>query len=521
MINYTHRFLAKITLEAESPFAVYSGKQGLIQDKVFIRDANGLPYIPGTTLAGILRHHLTQLDESRGKDFFGDGGEKGYGSRIIIGSALLMDQTGKKVIEGLWPIPVNSQYYNAFLNGVSRDHVKITAKGVGEDNHKFEEELVPMGSRFVFELELIGTEDDQKQWDELIQFLYSSEFRVGSGSRKGFGVLKPIHDQCKGLVLDLTKELDLRIYLSKSSSLNDPFENWNTISIPEKGQSELWKTYILKLKAKDFFIFGAGYGDGDVDKVTKTEQKINWSSSGAKVGDEKHILIPATSIKGALAHRVAFHYNRLSKNYIGSKSKEELDVSIASPFSVILQNLKNEFNTDNTTTKEDIDRRMKELEEYAFETSPEWIDYTKKSEDLAHLKSQKENQGTDLINPAVRVLFGISKNSEVKEPGARGKVLIPDLIKPYQKSQEKIFQHIKIDRFTGGGIDGALFNEKGYNQPGDFELMIKVETSAFEHKHVKESFEAALTDLISGQLPLGGMTTKGHGIFTGTLSQQS
>jgi hypothetical protein len=38
-----------------------------------------------------------------------------------------------------------------------------------------------------------------------------------------------------------------------------------------------------------------------------------------------------------------------------------------------------------------------------------------------------------------------------------------------------------------------------------------------EKEGFRSDLEAALKDICRGQLPLGGMTTKGHGIFTGRL----
>jgi hypothetical protein len=37
----------------------------------------------------------------------------------------------------------------------------------------------------------------------------------------------------------------------------------------------------------------------------------------------------------------------------------------------------------------------------------------------------------------------------------------------------------------------------------------------------QQALECALADICKGLLPLGGMTTKGHGMFTGTLSKNN
>lgn len=42
------RYIARFTVEAASALGVGSGNTGLVNDRLVARDANGLPYIPGT-----------------------------------------------------------------------------------------------------------------------------------------------------------------------------------------------------------------------------------------------------------------------------------------------------------------------------------------------------------------------------------------------------------------------------------------------------------------------------------------
>jgi CRISPR/Cas system CSM-associated protein Csm3 (group 7 of RAMP superfamily) len=97
-MSYPIRKIARIYLKAESAFAINSGKIGLIHDNEILRDANGLPFIPGTSLAGVIRHLLGGTDET--SDVFGSGGKNGEGSRVMISSAHLVGEEGK-VLEGI------------------------------------------------------------------------------------------------------------------------------------------------------------------------------------------------------------------------------------------------------------------------------------------------------------------------------------------------------------------------------------------------------------------------------------
>jgi hypothetical protein len=70
-------------------------------------------------------------------------------------------------------------------------------------------------------------------------------------------------------------------------------------------------------------------------------------------------------------------------------------------------------------------------------------------------------------------------------------------------------------------MDGALFSEKvSYfdDKNREIEINITVDKRDLDKDSLEiKAFEEALTDVCKGLLPLGGMTTKGHGIFTGKL----
>lgn len=79
--KYVIRFVSRIILEAQTPLAVGSGKKSLLTDAIVATDINGLPFIPATSLAGVIRSACGQKDDSSNP--FGyqskDSGE-GHGS---------------------------------------------------------------------------------------------------------------------------------------------------------------------------------------------------------------------------------------------------------------------------------------------------------------------------------------------------------------------------------------------------------------------------------------------------------
>lgn len=511
-MNYNHRYIAQITIEAKSAFAVNSGKVGLLHDNVVTKDANGLPYIPGTSLAGIMRH--AAVKNKIAEEIFGKGGSDGFGSRIQFSPGLMVGEDGNAV-EGLRNLNFKDGFYSHFKQLPFRDHVKINDRGTAVDHAKFDEELVFKGTRFVFEIELKGNQDDKKSWEELLKLVNSPNFRIGAGTRKGYGNFSPIKEASFQATYDLSQEEDLEAYLVKSASLNQSLPKSSQIKF-EEADFDKWERFSLSISPNDFFIFGAGYGDEEADRISKKEKFIQWKDGKPQLLEEDFILIPATSIKGALWHRVAFHYNHELGNIIGEpKNNQAPDRNFA--IDKLLDGLeKLKSNREISVTSEDdvYESLIQQIENFTLEEKEDWKDYLEYLEDEGEKISRTSSVSND-ENHGVNELFGFAKDSENKISGKRGTVLLSDLYIPFDKDKEKVFNHVKIDRFTGGAIDGALFQEKAFHSTNPIEFDIWVESSVFKNEKIKKAFVASLNDLIAGNLPLGGMTTKGHGFFKG------
>jgi CRISPR/Cas system CSM-associated protein Csm3 (group 7 of RAMP superfamily) len=423
------RYIAHITIEADTPLKVGSNSSDFLQDSPIQKDWNGFPMILGTSIAGVLRKHYR--DENKNDDLFGfqKDEEDAEGSKVILSNALLLDEN-KKLNEGL--LLKKSDFLKIFDNLPIREHTKIDHKGVtgsSKEYSKFDEELVYKGTQFKFSLEVL---DDKEAFKKLLEMLQSPSFRLGGGTTKGFGKFKVL--EIAKTTLDSTEKL-----ANYSSSLNSL---GNGDFSPEQFKSKTHITYTLKITPDDFFMFGAG-GDADADQTPVYEQVIDYEKGDLS---NKQILIPASSVKGALSHRTAFYYNKS----IGA----------------------------------------------TIESGEAKVD---------------EN------NDAVNGIFGHKKElAEDKETelGQKGKLLISDCFNE-DKKETKVFDHVSIDRFTGGAIDGALFQEKTIAQRDEWEVEILLENDVNEA--FVTAFENALDDVCMGMLALGGATTKGHGVFSGTV----
>lgn len=453
---FTHIYIARIVLEAETSLFVGSGEASLLKDALVQKDIHGLPMIPGTSLTGVLRHALEDNDPENStiwKEIFGyQQGNTGLGSRLKISSAYMLINENA-VAEGLTAnIPEN--ILGKYTNLPSRQHVRINDRGVAENNGLFDNEIVYKGTRFIFELELKGTKDDNKHWEDILANLSSPLFRIGQGTRNGYGKLN-IHS-LEQRVYDLEKSKDFYDYLNFNPSFNHKNEGFES----NERQSNDLTTYKLILKPDSFFIFSEGFGDDKADNKPVTEEIAMYRNGTIEF--EEQTLIPASSIKGALSHRTAFHYNRLTGKWADKLLSPETE-------NKLLRNI-----------------QAKSL--------------------------------TGSANDAVFELFGGAAGNEKQENGQRGKVILNDFyFSDTEVENDKIFNHVAIDRFTGGALDSDLFSEKvsTLEEGTSFEFTVYLDYD--KEDKIKEAFEETLKDVCKGLLPLGGMTTKGHGIFTGKV----
>ena len=304
------RFLAHIIIEAKTPLKVGGGKNDLFYDAPVQRDFNGLPMILGTTLAGILRR---AFEDRKGEDdvneIFGTKDErdpnKQKGSRLIISNALLLVDKNNKVCEEL--LLQKNEFLRLFDILPIRDHVAIGANGVAKDAGKFDEEVVFKGTRFKFSLDFDGSKEE---FDKILNLLSDPTLRLGSGSSKGFGSL--------GILEIKWGEFELDRYSSSLNFNSDEFVKFMPDSAAD-GNSARQKfiRYELKISPDDFFMFGSGFGDKDADQTPVLESVIDYEN---KCLGKRKILIPASSVKGALSHRTAFYFNKINKQF-GEKAK--------------------------------------------------------------------------------------------------------------------------------------------------------------------------------------------------------
>jgi RAMP superfamily protein len=448
--------LARVTVEMTSAFQIASGEGDGLVDLVFATDANGLPTLPGETVAGILRHGLAggEDPERHGlcRTVFGfQGTDSGEASRVQVSYGQAHGSDDRPVPFRQAP-PNGDPVLDLLRAGVSRDHVRIGPHGAVDGPGKFDELLVPPGARFTFELTVRG--DCPRSARDILELLSRSEVRMGRGGRRGLGRLRVV--RAMGRHFDLSQAKDRQDWAALPVGLHLPagallpsLEPVSSRSGPE------WVQGSLKLKPVDTWLFGGTVTSGREpkrkglagwDRFPVTERRITWTRTEGRdqgvvtASKDAPYLVPGSSVKGALRHRTAFHLRRLEGRWA--------------------------------------------------------------SEDPADAKAAPGPLEGEVA------LFGAEAGSESPGPG---RVFVEDAAVPAATPLAP-FQHVSLDRFTQGPRDGLLFDEVAVHG-GAIEIGLAVHHAGLPAP-ARLALAAALDDLCHRRLALGA--GRSHGRFVGT-----
>lgn len=481
-----HYFVARVMLESESAFAISSGLTDSQFDNLLVRDANGLPAIPGTSLAGVLRHLYQrcwsatdniplQAEASADRPaepprqafssiedrLFGfQQDDSGAASALQVSWGCIHDQHNKPVDTLMSRQAIDR---DKLLNRLALDHpasrerVRIDGKGASANMAKYDITLLPTGCRFTFELALWWDAADTELWLRLLGLFSHPLFRIGGSTRSGLGRFKAtVLDQCR---LNLGQPDDYKKYVSLPVALSSPWPpNLHNAVVPAVASASDFVALELRLTPEDFWRFGQGDAplpDRQLDKkhlpdqVPVVEPIVQWNGEPAFT---TRVLAPASGFKGALRHRALFHLRR------------------------ILQR-------ENTASHQ--------------------------------IAAQSERM--------LDRLFGCAADESSSESkGMAGRLLIEDCYSEKAEPATQILWHSSIDRYTGGVRDTALYSEQMvWREPLISKLVVDLATTdenpaeAAQMTQTLEALRLTFDDLCNGMLALGAGDARGHGYFSG------
>jgi CRISPR/Cas system CSM-associated protein Csm3 (group 7 of RAMP superfamily) len=321
-------YLARIVIETRTPLSISAGRGDGIFDTLLVRDANGLPTIPGTSFAGVLRSlYQNTYGKEATQKLFGHANQNSEQISFVQTSWGCIHNSKNQPIEGLETNPDKLKQDKILTDALQtipivRDHVRLSHRGTAIDQGKFDRTSLRTGHRFSFEISLWSDKIQDERWENLLALLNRPDFRLGGATRRGLGALKIIRSSTHQF--NLKKPEDFAEYNEKYS-----LELGNTTSFTQKflPKNHQFPQAKISLTPRDGYRFGQGnepIGIDEADLLPISEKIIEWTNNQGKLSTKHRLVIPASAIKGALSHRIAYHYNALSNYFADKISTEEL-----------------------------------------------------------------------------------------------------------------------------------------------------------------------------------------------------
>ncbi len=436
-----------VTLEAKSAHAIHTGHGDTTHDSLIVRDANGLPTLLGTSLAGILRHQFTQqYGDNAANALFGFAqGDEGQSSWLNVGWGLVHNSKNQPIQGLLSPQDIQQDFILAELlldKPIVHHRVQLNDMGAAVGAGKFDVTLAPAGVRYTSMLGYWcdGSNSSRNLWQQFLNLLTAHPIRLGKGARNGYGlfhVVAACHAQ-----YDLRTPEGKTAYQQRSRTRGDTKKMQH---LPTENTDDTNIHAVLKLQAEGHWRVGGGEpfkgmlnrstNERLPDTLPMNEQKIIWQGNQASIGQHQYVL-PASAVKGAVRHRVAFHYNCLN-GLFGEACADTND------------------------------------------------------------------------NPAVKALFGFGDGDNNEQQA--GILALHDAY--ITKANEQALMHNKIDRFTAGVMNGALFEEMTlYRNQLDIRIDVLDGQKPLDVT-IKQALQLTLEDIAKGWLPLGAGSSRGLGVF--------
>jgi CRISPR/Cas system CSM-associated protein Csm3 (group 7 of RAMP superfamily) len=294
------RILVEGRLALSSPCHLGGSDADATSDQPLVRDAAGRPYLPGTTLCGLLRGTLREAGRDP-RDLFGseadDDPASAQQARLLVADA---------------PVALLGPLATELRDGVAI----VAARGVADDGKKYDVELLPAGTSFSVRLELLLPSGDPAPLRAdllvLLARLEAGEVRLGARTRRGFGRARAVPDdgaRWRVETYDVTERAGLLAWLGRGlpglppdwpagdrqsfAGVGDLAAHWGQPA-PAPHTSPCFTVH-LWLRFDGPFIVRSGGNDPD--------EADGASLRRLRVGLAPEAVLPGTSLAGVLRHR--------------------------------------------------------------------------------------------------------------------------------------------------------------------------------------------------------------------------
>lgn len=261
------KILIEGNLHLQSPLLIGDGAGETAEnfrDVHVLKNRNGKPFIPGTSLCGVLRDWLANVDAAAVPEIFGDADK--MQSSIQIDDIILAN--GKII----------------FRDGVRIDGLT----GTGVDGGKYDYEAVERGASGQLRLliTLRGVHNVEKISNTVAKLLRQLQdgIQVGALTSKGFGLVTA--ENLRADLYDFSKPADIAAWFTKKNAAKKILPSTEKFSAPEKN-----------LIVEADFQFNSSF--------------IIRDENDATLKSRDDFVLPGTSLKGILRHRAEYIFRRL------------------------------------------------------------------------------------------------------------------------------------------------------------------------------------------------------------------
>ncbi|MBF1009911.1 MAG: CRISPR-associated protein [Lachnoanaerobaculum sp.] len=317
----------KITFQLDSPLCIGSGRND-ITDQDILRDARGIPYIPGSAVAGVLREACQGImDDKAWKYYFGysstNTGNKVKSDNDIIESQIIFyDATlvgDNKDKDG------NPKYRISQRDGVALNEYKSAKKQA-----KFDWEILEGDCKFQTFIEISEEQsnvNEKVKVDEVLtniaKIWKETDIRFGAKTTRGYG--KICNVEIIGKNFDFTSKDEISSWID----FNIFEENsWENAILYEDMLNTLMKDNIWTLKDNNRLSLKLRlegglsirrYSTECSDEESAPDQEQLTTVKFDKNGSEEVAVIPGTTWAGAIGHRM--------EELIKSSKVKEVEIS--------------------------------------------------------------------------------------------------------------------------------------------------------------------------------------------------
>ena len=302
----------KITFQLDSPLCIGSGRND-ITDQDILRDARGIPYIPGSAVAGVLREACQGImDDKAWKYYFGysstNTGNKVKSDNDIIESQIIFyDAT---LVGDNKDKDRNPKYRISQRDGVALNEYKSAKKQA-----KFDWEIFEGDCKFQTFIEISEEQSDVNEKvkaDEVLtniaKIWKETDIRFGAKTTRGYG--KICNVEIIGKNFDFTSKDEISSWLDF-----DIFEenSWKNAILYEDMLNTLMKDNIWTLKDNNRLSLKLRlegglsirrYSTECSDEESAPDQEQLTTVKFDKNGSEEAAVIPGTTWAGAIGHRM-------------------------------------------------------------------------------------------------------------------------------------------------------------------------------------------------------------------------